>query len=191
MRPEKTLPAQELIYFLAIGVFLLRAVIVSQASFDLPFLNPGSNQQLAFFAALSILIFLLFVALTVVLGRNLIKLFAERRLGVLGSKFRTRIVVGGLLLSFLPVIFMFFFAYGLMNHTIDKWFSRPVEEVRQDTAMMANLMASYAGQNAHAEALSIAAEPATGRAFASHGFSAVVSEFRKHGSDLAGASRSP
>jgi two-component system nitrogen regulation sensor histidine kinase NtrY len=187
MRPEKELSRRrKFISFLAISVFLLLAVIVSQTSFDLPFLNPGSNQQLAFFAALSILIFLLFVALTVVLGRNLIKLFAERRLGVLGSKFRTRIVVAGLLLSFLPVIFMFFFAYGLMNRTIDKWFSRPVEEVRQDTAMMASLLANYAAQNAHAEALSIASEPATEHAFAGHSFSAVVGDFRKHEATLQG-----
>ena len=86
------------------------------------------------------MIFLLFVALTFVLARNLLKLFAERRLGVLGSKFRTRLVVGGLLLSFLPVIMMFWFAYGLMNRSIDKWFSRPVEEVREDTAAMASLL---------------------------------------------------
>jgi PAS domain S-box-containing protein len=187
MRPENELSRRrKFISFLAISVFLLLAVIVSQTSFDLPFLNPGSNQQLAFFAALSILIFLLFVALTIVLGRNLIKLFAERRLGVLGSKFRTRIVVAGLLLSFLPVIFMFFFAYGLMNRTIDKWFSRPVEEVRQDTAMMATLLANYAAQNAHAEALSIASEPSTQHAFTGHSFSAVVSEFRKHEATLQG-----
>jgi len=27
---------------------------------------------------------------------------------------------------FLPVLMMFWFAYGLMNRSIDKWFSRPV-----------------------------------------------------------------
>src|SRR5882724_7784813 len=146
--PKPIRPAKEpsrrrkLIYFLTIGVLLLLAVIVSQVSFNFPVL-PGTNQQLAFFAALSILIFLLFVALTFVLGRNLIKLFAERRLGVLGSKFRTRLVVGSLLLSFLPVIVMFWFAYGLMNRSIDKWFSTPVEEVRQDTALMASLLSRY------------------------------------------------
>ena len=117
------------------------------------------------------MIFLLFVALTFVLARNLLKLFAERRLGVLGSKFRTRLVVGGLLLSFLPVIMMFWFAYGLMNRSIDKWFSRPVEEVREDTAAMASLLSQYAAQNARAEAESIAALPETQRAFAGHSFS--------------------
>ena len=121
------------------------------------FSDPDSNQQIVFFASLELLIFLLFVALTFVLVRNLLKLFAERRLGVLGSKFRTRLVVVSLLLSFLPVIVMFWFAYGLMNHSLDKWFSSPVEEVRRDTAAMAALLSTYAAQNAHAEAVSLAA----------------------------------
>ena len=97
------------------------------------------------FAALSPLIFLLFVALTFVLLRNLLKLFAERRLGVLGSKFRTRMVAGALLLSFVPVMVMYWFCYGLMNRSIDKWFSTPVEEVRADTHAMASLLGRLCG----------------------------------------------
>ena len=165
---------------------MLFGILLSQSSFDLPFLNPDTNQQLLFFAALSAVIFLLFVALTFVLARNLLKLFAERRLGVLGSKFRTRLVVGGLLLSFLPVIMMFWFAYGLMNRSIDKWFSRPVEEVREDTAAMASLLSKYLAQNARAEAESIATLPETQRAFAGHSFSTVMSEFRRHEPTLQG-----
>jgi PAS domain S-box-containing protein len=177
---------KKVIILLAVGIFLLFGILLSQSSFDLPFLNPDTNQQLLFFAALSAVIFLLFVALTFVLARNLLKLFAERRLGVLGSKFRTRLVVGGLLLSFLPVIMMFWFAYGLMNRSIDKWFSRPVEEVRADTAAMASLLSKYAAQNARVEAESIAASPDTQRAFSGHGFSAVMSEFRRHEATLQG-----
>jgi hypothetical protein len=44
--------------------------------------------------------------------RNLLKLLVERRLGVIGSKFRTRMVVGALLLSSVPVIVMFLFSTG-------------------------------------------------------------------------------
>jgi two-component system nitrogen regulation sensor histidine kinase NtrY len=175
-----------MIVLLAVGIFVLFGILLSQSSFDLPFLNPDTNQQLLFFAALSAVIFLLFVALTFVLARNLLKLFAERRLGVLGSKFRTRLVVGGLLLSFLPVIMMFFFAYGLMNRSIDKWFSRPVEEVREDTAAMASLLSRYLAQNARAEAQSIAALPETQKAFAGHSFSTVMNEFRRHEPTLQG-----
>ena len=190
--PRPTRPAEEIsqrkkaIYLLAIGVTLLFAVIVSQTSFDLNFLNPDSNQQISFFVLLSTLIFLLFVALTFVLARNLLKLFAERRLGVLGSKFRTRLVLAGLLLSFLPVIFMFWFAYGLMNRSVSKWFSRPVEEVREDTAALASLLSNYATQNAEAEAVALAATPEIKHAFEGHSFSEVAAEFRRREATLQG-----
>ena len=172
---------------LAAGIALLFGILLSQSSFDQPaFLNPDNNQQLLFFAALSALIFLLFVALTFVLARNLLKLFAERRLGVLGSKFRTRLVVTGLLLSFLPVIVMFWFAYGLMNRTIDRWFSRPVEEVREDTRAMASLLATYAQQNASAEAAAIAGSAEAGRAYGNHNFASLENEFQRHETTLQG-----
>src|SRR6266568_6322688 len=184
--PQKTSHRKQVIILLAISVFLLLAILVSQTAFDLTFLRPGNNQDIVVFAALSALIFLLFVALTFVLMRNLLKLFAERRLGVLGSKFRTRMVAGALLLSSLPVMVMYWFAYGLMNRSIDKWFSTPVEEVRADTHAMATLLASYAMQNARAEATSLAASPETERGFSGHGFSGVADEFQRHETTLQG-----
>src|ERR1700746_3035737 len=177
---------KKLIIVLTILSVVLFGVTLAQSSFDLPFINPTNNQQIVFLVALSAIVFLLFVALTFVLARNLIKLFAERRLGVLGSKFRTRLVVGSLLLSFIPVIVMFWFAYGLMNRSIDKWFSTPVEEVRQDTRIMGTMLSKYAAANAHAEAEAIASSQETQRAFEGHGFSPVLNEFRRHEATLQG-----
>jgi hypothetical protein len=185
-RPLKTSHRKQVIILLAISVFLLLAILVSQTAFDLTFLRPGNNQDIAVFAALSALIFLLFVALTFVLMRNLLKLFAERRLGVLGSKFRTRMVAGALLLSSVPVMVMYWFAYGLMNRSIDKWFSTPVEEVRADTHAMASLLANYAMQNARAEAVAIAVSPEVERDFSGHGFSGTENEFQRHELTLQG-----
>jgi two-component system, NtrC family, nitrogen regulation sensor histidine kinase NtrY len=171
---------------LAIAVFLLAAILVSQTAFDLTLLRADNNQQIVVFYALSLLISLLFVALSFVLARNLLKLFAERRLGVLGSKFRTRMVIGGLLLSSVPLIVMYFFAYGLMNRSIERWFSTPVEEVRADTHAMASLLANYAAQNARSEALAIAASPDVQRGFAGRGFSVVVDELQRREPTLQG-----
>ena len=182
----KTSNRKQVSILLAVAVFLLFAILVSQTAFNETILRPGTNQQAVVFYALSLLISLLFVALTFVLARNLLKLLAERRLGVLGSKFRTRMVVGALLLSFVPVMVMYWFAYGLMNRSIDKWFSTPVEEVRADTDAMASLLANYAAQNARSEAASIAASPETEHAFEGHGFLPVVEEFRSHESTLQG-----
>ncbi len=184
--PEKTSQRKRAIILLAISVFLLLVILVSQTAFDLTFLRPGTNQEIVVFAALSALIFLLFVALTFVLLRNLLKLFAERRLGVLGSKFRTRMVAGALLVSCLPVMMMYWFAYGLMNRSIDKWFSTPVEEVRADTHAMATLLANYAMQNARAEALSIAASPEVEHSFSGRGFAGTIAEFQRHEPTLQG-----
>ncbi len=185
-RPEKTSNRKQVIVLLAISVFVLLAVLVSQTAFDLTFLRPGNNQQIVVFAALSALIFLLFVALTFVLFRNLLKLFAERRLGVLGSKFRTRMVAGALLLSFVPVMVMYWFAYGLLNRSIDKWFSTPVEAVRADTQAMASLLDQYASLDARAEAQAIAAAADTQRGFSGRGFARVEDEFKAHEITLRG-----
>ncbi|MFZ0284908.1 MAG: HAMP domain-containing protein, partial [Terriglobales bacterium] len=185
-RPDdKPSSRKKIIIPVAVGLVLLFGLLFALTSLDLP-VRPDDNQQLLFFAFLSTLIFVLFLGLTFVLVRNVLKLFAERRLGVLGSKFRTRLVVGSLLLSFLPVIGMFFFAYVLMNRSIDKWFSTPVEEVRQDTATMASLLSEYAAQNARAEAASIATRPEIQRALDTGNGSAVTEELRRHESTLQG-----
>ncbi len=171
----------------AIGLVLLFAVLFALTSFDLPkALNPETNQQLFLFAFLAVLIFVLFLALTFVLVRNVLKLFAEKRMGVLGSKFRTRLLVGSLLLSFLPVIGMFFFAYVLMNRSIDKWFSTPVEEVRRDTATVASLLTNYAARDANAEAASIASAPETQKGFVDGDFASIENQLRQHEKTLEG-----
>src|SRR5216683_4826453 len=185
-RPPKISKRKRVIILLAVPVFFLLAILISQTAFNETILRPGTNQQVVVFAALSALIFLLFVALTFVLARNLLKLFAERRLGVLGSKFRTRMVAGALLLSFVPIMVMYWFSYGLMNRSIDKWFSTPVEEVRADTHAMVSLLANYASRNARSEASAIASSTAAQRSFSGQGFSSVMDEFQQHESTLQG-----
>lgn len=183
---EQNSKRRRALILLGVALLLVFGVILSQTSLDLRFLTPDSNQQLALWQTISIVVFLLFVFLFLVLARNLLKVFAERRMGVLGSKFRTRLVVFSLLLSILPVMVMFWFAYGLMNRSIDKWFSSPVEEVRADTAHMTSMLSEYAAQNARAEAQAIADSPDTQRAFAGHGFSSAVTEFRRREATLQG-----
>ena len=187
IRPEESSRRRRTaLIILAVIIFLLLFVVSSQQAFDLTFLRPTTSEQTLIFSALSALIFLLLLALMVVLVRTLLKLFAETRGGVLGSKFRTKMVLGALVLSFGPVLFMFMFAYGLMNRSIDKWFSRPVEEVRQDTARVGTLLSNYALDNAKAEATTIAEAAPTQRGFEKGDFGQVVGIFRHHEAALQG-----
>ena len=83
--------------------------------------------------------------------------FAERRLGVLGSRFRTRMLLGALVLSFAPAIVMFMFAYGLINRLIDKWFSSPVNALHQGSGeAWPRLLTASQGDSARHTAMDVA-----------------------------------
>jgi len=89
-RPLKTSNRKQVIILLAVAVFFLLAILVSQTAFDLTLLRPGNNQQIVVFYALSLLISLLFVALTFVLARNLLKLFRRAPPGSVGLEVSPR-----------------------------------------------------------------------------------------------------
>src|SRR5262249_51120072 len=115
---------------------------------------------------------------SLILVRNLVRLYAERRIGKPGSQFRTRMVLWALALSFTPVIFLFLFAYGLMNRSIDRWFSHPVEELQTQSSEVASLLSGYVRENDTSEAQEIAELPETQQSFHSGNFSALLAAFR-------------
>jgi len=170
---SKPVERKALIIGLGIAIGVLFLVLISQQAFNLTFLNPGGAQQTVLLTALSALVFMLFVALTFVLLRNLLKLMAERRIGVLGSKFRTKMVFGALLMSFTPALFMFLFTYLLTNRSIDRWFSRPVQNLREGSEQVAALLIDYAKANAQAEAQALAGNSRVQRSFEFGDFAAA------------------
>ena len=189
-RPDKSnrsLPLTQrraLLIPLALGIVLLFGVVFSQQAFNLKQLRPDSAGQTLGLVALSALVFLLLVVLTFVLFRNLLKLYAERRLGVLGSRFRTRMMVGALVLSFAPAIVMFMFSYGLMNRSIDKWFSSPVNALHQGSGRVAALLTASQGDSARHTAMDIAESAEIQHAFETANYSGVLHEFRRHQNTL-------
>ena len=136
---------------------LLTALIALNAfNREVSFLTPENTEQTIVFTGLSAVAFLLFVAVFVLLVRNILKLYADQRNRLLGSRLRTRMLTGAVLVSLVPIAFMFFFSYGLMNRAVDRWFSKPVTEMRDDSDRIASGLASYTAANARAEAMSIA-----------------------------------
>jgi two-component system, NtrC family, nitrogen regulation sensor histidine kinase NtrY len=163
---------------LSICVFFLFTVILAQATFKLTFFEPDTSEETLIVASVSALIFFLFVALTFVLIRTLLRLYAERKTGILGSKLRTHMVLGALLLSLGPVIFLFLFSYGLLNRSIEKWFSRPTEDVQYHTNLIASLLKQYAFNNAQDEAQRLAMTAAAQKSFHTGNFAFIMDEFR-------------
>ncbi len=81
---------------------------------------------------LGIVNFVLVVGLLFILLRNLIKLLMERHREILGSRFRTRLVVIFLGLCLIPSVLLFTAAVSIIERSVDRWFSTPVERVNED-----------------------------------------------------------
>ncbi len=146
------------VFVVALGVSLLvlGLALATLNAFNLNFLNPASPTQTLVFIALSTVSFLLFVGVLVLLVRNVLKLYQDQRSRVLGTRLRTRMLWGAVLVSVVPLVFMFAFSYLLMNRAVDRWFSQPVTQMRDNSNRMAAELTGYAAANARSEADSIA-----------------------------------
>jgi two-component system nitrogen regulation sensor histidine kinase NtrY len=121
------------VIILSIVLLLLMLSLIAQGGFNLsPFVTPDTATETLLLYALSTLNFLAFVTLLFVLLRNVLKLVRERRTARLGSKFKLRLVSYAIGLSLLPVLLLFFFAFGLLNRSIDRWFGEPARQIVDD-----------------------------------------------------------
>ena len=78
------------------------------------------------------------VALGFLLFRNLLKLYVERRGNVLGSRLKTKLVMGVLTLSVLPIAAHVVYSLQLLNRNFDKWFSQPTVGVFESAERIAD-----------------------------------------------------
>ncbi len=141
---------------LGVSLLLLFLALGTLNAFNKPLLDPNSPVETLVFLALSIVAFLLFVGVLIILVRNLLKLYADQRSRVLGTRLRTRMLWGAVLVSSVPLAFMFAFSYLLMNRAVDRWFSQPVTEMRGQANAMLDALNRYADANARSEADSLA-----------------------------------
>ena len=148
---------------LAGGVVLLFALLGALQAFnfsEVRFLNPETSSETLAFVGLTVLVFLLLMLLLTLLFRNILKLYADQSGSALGARLRTRLVVGAALIALIPAVCMFLFSFLLMNRSIDRWFSQPTADLREDADRVILELAQYATGNAHVEAESITASGA-------------------------------
>jgi PAS domain S-box-containing protein len=109
---------------LAISVVL----VVWQGSFRLSVFEPSNSSQTLILWAVSTLIFILMVTVGWILAREFIKLYVARQAKRPGSRIRTKLVVGAMLLSCLPVFFLVLWSYEVLSFNLKAWFSNPVDK---------------------------------------------------------------
>src|ERR1700722_17941486 len=141
---------------LGASLLALFVALATLNAFNTQLPKPATTQQIVIFTGLSIVAFLLFVTVLILLVRNVLKLYADQRSRVMGTRLRTRMLWGAVLVSLIPIASMYAFSYLLLNRAVDRWFSQPVTEMRDDSNNMALELARYTSANARAEADSIA-----------------------------------
>src|ERR1017187_6879474 len=159
-------PRRRSVALLAGGVVLGLALLGGLNAFNttnLQFLNPETSGETLLFTSLTVVVFLLLLVLLMLLLRNMLKLYADQSSIALGSRLRTRMVLGAALIALTPAVFMFLFSFNLMNRSIDRWFSQPTWELREDSTRVVLELAHYVTGNARVEAESIAASGAADR----------------------------
>ncbi len=111
---------------LVIGALLILAAAATAVNFEMrvPQLPLASNIVVFALFNLNLIVFLL---LLVLLIRNLVKLWFERRQQLIGAKFKTKLVLSFLALSLAPAILIFIIASNFINKSIEGWFKPQVE----------------------------------------------------------------
>jgi len=156
-------PRRRTIALLVAGVFVISAALVVLQAFNTTgnrFLTPKTPTDILVFNATSVIVFLVLLALLVMLIRNILKLFADQQSRALGSRLRTRLAIGAALIALVPAAFMFLFSFGLMNRSVDRWFSQPTAELREESTRVVLELTHYVSSNAQQEAAAIAASGA-------------------------------
>ncbi|HEV2484978.1 MAG TPA: ATP-binding protein [Terracidiphilus sp.] len=156
-------PRRRSVVLLGCGVLLFFALLGTLQAFNIRVLNPITAGETLVFTSLTVLVFLLLMVLLMLLLRNILKLYADQSSSALGARLRTRMVLGATLIALTPAVFMFLFSFLLMNRSIDRWFSQPTTELREDSTRVVLELAQYVTSNARGEAESIAATGAPDR----------------------------
>ncbi len=80
---------------------------------------------------------ILLVLLVFLVGRNVLKLFLDRRRRIMGSYLRARLVLAFIGIALLPATLLFFTAQAFVTNSIDEWFSSQVEEALEGSLTVA------------------------------------------------------
>ena len=149
-------------YVIGTILFLLLGMVATQRFLHRTSVGSPRFPNMTFLLwSATILAGLALLILATVLGRNLIKLYFERKSGQVGSGFKAKMVRTFVALSLLPALLLFFLAYFLVQFSIEKWFGAPADtmleysrlinnqyydDARQRNARFANQIAAAIGE---------------------------------------------
>src|SRR5579883_1624723 len=145
-----------LLFGLAIVLLALSVLLVVSQAMKLGPFGPSDSQHAFIYWAICILIFILIVTLGFILFKEFVKLYYARQSNQEGSRIRTKLVIGVLTLSLVPVFFLVVFSYEL-----NAWFTAPAQNQHDLFRSVAEMLQKEMQDETTAQAQLLAALPET------------------------------
>src|SRR5207247_132308 len=117
---------------LTVLAFLVPMVLLTFYYYDQTQPAPFVPSNILVLALLNVDIILL-VVLVLLLSRNLVKAYFERRQKLLGSGFRSKLIAAFVGFTLIPSLLLVGLASGLLSQSIDNWFGQEVEHALKDS----------------------------------------------------------
>jgi two-component system nitrogen regulation sensor histidine kinase NtrY len=117
-------------------LFLLIALTIGTISIK----DTGGHSPLTDDIAIALMVNLLIILLLIMsllVARNLVKLYVEWRGNVAGARFQTKLVISFLFMTFVPAALMFAVATELISDTVDKWLNARIEGTLEESLQVA------------------------------------------------------
>lgn len=139
----------------ALFVFVLLGTLTWFNTSNVNFLNPATYEQTIALTALEVLLFLLLLLLLVLLFRTVLKVYVGQGSSGVGARLRSRMVIGAVIITFMPAALMFLFSYFLLSRSLERWFSPDALQLRNDSTSVVQELVEYVASNARSEAQSV------------------------------------
>ncbi len=140
----------------ALFIFVLLGTLTWFNTSNVNFLNPATYAQTIALTVLEVLLFLLLLLLLVLLFRTVLKVYVGQGSSGVGARLRSRMVIGAVIITFMPAALMFLFSYFLLSRSLERWFSPDALQLRNDSTSVVQELVEYVASNARSEAESVA-----------------------------------
>jgi two-component system, NtrC family, nitrogen regulation sensor histidine kinase NtrY len=107
---------------------------------------------------LTVLNLFLLLTLAFVLGRNLVRVLLERRRGVLGARFRMRLLLVFLIMAIAPAMLVLLVGSDLIQQTVDRWFNVDVERILSSSQALGTALRESVTERTRIDARAMARE---------------------------------
>src|SRR5450759_541888 len=146
---------RERIIMIVVGVIAIAFTLIASRFAQRDEVSISTNILVYGLTSINVILIILLLFLIV---RNVVKLFYERRRGIIGSKLRTKLVAAFVGLSLVPTILLFLFAINFLSYSMEFWFNIRIGDALNRSLEVAQVYYQQMAEQAKYNARQISAD---------------------------------